>query len=155
MEWTPDGDDGAAWWLTDERGRATGPVNAAFLLERIRTGAMPAGTLVCAVGGERWQAIGDVPRFVGSLGTPARRFDPTRERSVFDQEALPPDWAERGRARASEPADEVTAVAVPRPASHAPPPLLRVDWSASEPPPEAAFDAPSSTVGVPRRGKSL
>ena len=55
------------WWLLGGDRQPVGPVTAEVLLDGIVTGKLDLDSLVCAVGGAEWQALGEVARFSSAV----------------------------------------------------------------------------------------
>lgn len=69
------------WWVTHE-GRATvGPVSTELLIEGIKAKKVPPDSMVCEVGGSRWQSLGEVADFQEAL-TVGRRSPPSEAPTV-------------------------------------------------------------------------
>jgi hypothetical protein len=79
----------SSWWLTQAGKVPTGPFEESVIVRRITTGEAPPDSLVCAVGGDRWQPLGEVPAFAAALPRPGlRRFDELEEKTVVDDMPL-------------------------------------------------------------------
>jgi hypothetical protein len=57
------------WWLS-KHGTPTGPYDAAFIVERLRSGKIPPDTLACLVGGKTWKRLNESATF-GHACTPS------------------------------------------------------------------------------------
>jgi hypothetical protein len=121
------------WWLLEPGQNPIGPVNGELLLEWFRAGLVHPEALICEVGQQAWQAVGDPVRLLTGTVQRRSRFDPTKERCLLDIEpvpldTLPPPSREQlagtvepryegtpqGDSAVEEP-NEVTRVEVPRP----------------------------------------
>ena len=60
------------WYLEVEPGKMSGPATTDLVIEAIRAGRVPAGTLVCRKGETAWRPITTVAEFAGALGAAAR-----------------------------------------------------------------------------------
>lgn len=86
------------WWVLGRSGDPVGPARSDLIVAGIRAGLIPGDSLVCVVGGTRWEAIRDVPEFSGAfaelLSSPgleqlhrkgkARRFVEGDEATIVD-----------------------------------------------------------------------
>jgi len=57
------------WWLS-KHGTPTGPYDAAFIVEGLRSGKIPPDTLACLVGGKTWKRLNESATF-GHACTPS------------------------------------------------------------------------------------
>jgi hypothetical protein len=78
------------WWLTQAGQVPTGPFDETIIVRKIATGEAPRESLVCVVGGDRWQPLAEVPVFAAVLARPPqlRRFDETEEKTMVDDMPL-------------------------------------------------------------------
>src|SRR5437868_6058919 len=55
------------WWLMGKDRVPIGPVTTELVIQGIRAGKVPSGTLACEVGGTAWRSIRTVKRFSSSF----------------------------------------------------------------------------------------
>jgi Zn-dependent protease with chaperone function len=53
------------WWLS-KQGQSTGPYDAQFILDGLRTGKIPPDTYACLVGGKTWKRLNDSVTFAAA-----------------------------------------------------------------------------------------
>src|SRR6185436_2576967 len=51
------------WWVLGNSGEPVGPASSDLVVQGIKAGVIPGDSHVCVVGGARWEAIRDVPKF--------------------------------------------------------------------------------------------
>jgi hypothetical protein len=78
------------WWLTQAGAVPTGPFAESVIVRKIATGETPRDSLVCVVGGDRWQTLEEIPAFAAVLAKPPRlrRFEETDEKTIVDDMPL-------------------------------------------------------------------
>lgn len=55
------------WWVLGSSGEPVGPAHSDLIVQGIKAGVIPGDSLVCVVGGSRWEPIRDVPKFRGAF----------------------------------------------------------------------------------------
>jgi len=81
------------WWLLELGRDPIGPLNGEILLEWVRAGLVQNDALICVVGEQEWQTIGDPVRLVAHVEKRRSRFDPSKERCLLDIEPVPDESA--------------------------------------------------------------
>jgi len=55
------------WWVLGSSGEPVGPAHSDLVVAGIKAGVIPGDSLVCVVGGSKWEPIRDVPKFRGAF----------------------------------------------------------------------------------------
>ena len=80
------------WWVLGNSGKPVGPAASELIVQGIKAGVIPGDSLVCVVGGSRWESIRDVPKFRGAftemISSPhiAQVHDKAKARRLIDGE---------------------------------------------------------------------
>jgi hypothetical protein len=94
------------WWVTQAGETPKGPFEEDELVRKLASGELPSQTLVCIVGGDRWQEVNEVPAFAAAVqGARLRRFDESDEKTIVDDMplALQEDGEERSTMESNPP----------------------------------------------------
>jgi hypothetical protein len=77
------------WWITEAGQRPLGPFDEVTVARKLSSGEVPAASLVCIVGGDRWQPVSEVPAFAAALQGGLQRFDESAEdKTIVDDMPL-------------------------------------------------------------------